>query len=373
MEKYHREVADFLLKEIKAGTVPWRQAWKPGEKVMPRNVATGRPYTGGNMVTLLSAARRRGFEDDRWGTYNQVRSLKGQVRRGERGTPLIYWKFEEKRLARDSRGRPVLDKGGEPVFETRRLDQPRTHRFAVFNAEQCDGIPARKAATPAWNPHEEAERVLSQSGAHIENTKDDRASYDIHSDRIIMPHREQFPSAATYYQSALHELAHWTGHPDRLNRPTLVEGVQAGYESSQYAREELRAEISSMMICDRLALGHDPKRNAAYVGHWVRTLNETPAEIFAASRDAMRISQHLLGPDRSRFGEREVQADHRAPEEAREPPSNGRRVHVPSIPLPTKLQRDVSLAPLRQENSRDQERLRVPQRQAAMNRPEMRH
>ena len=92
----------------------------------------------------------------------------------------------------------------------------------------------------------------------IESSGENRACYDLRRDRIILPYRNQFPPGPVYYQAALHELGHWTGHPSRLNRPTLVQGIEEGFASPHYAREELRAEISSMMTGDRLRLGHDP-------------------------------------------------------------------------------------------------------------------
>ena len=91
-----------------------------------------------------------------------------------------------------------------------------------------------------------------------------------------MPDREQFPNGPTYCQAALHELGHWTGHPERLNRATLIEGIRVGVSSPQYAREELRAEIRSMITGDRLQLGHDPSRHAAYVSHWIQALKDDP-------------------------------------------------------------------------------------------------
>jgi len=118
--------------------------------------------------------------------------------------------------------------------------------------------------------------------------------YDLGRDLIVMPHREQFTSAAGYYQSALHELGHWTGHPERMNRESLVEGVQQGPKSLEYSREELRAEISSMITGDRLEVGHDGSRTAAYVDFWVKTLQDHPQEIYLASRDAQGISDYLM-------------------------------------------------------------------------------
>ena len=305
VEDYYNRVADSLIKQIERGTAPWTQAWQPGEKAMPCNVKTGKAYRGGNSVWLMSVAERRGYSDERWGTFKQVQEVEGQVRRGEKGTRILYWHFEDRRLAKDRNGLPVLDNKGNPVFETRALPAPRAYTYTVFNAEQCQGLPERPSKR-AWDGHEGADRLIQLTGARIEHSGDDRAFYDLRGDRIVLPYKERFESAPGYYQSALHELGHWTGHASRLNRATLQEGIVEGPYSKQYAREELRAEISSMMTGDRLNLGHDPSRNASYVNHWIKALRDDSREIYRASRDAQDISDYLIEPERNRIAEREA-------------------------------------------------------------------
>ena len=136
---------------------------------------------------------------------------------------------------------------------------PRNREYPGDRYPVCLGSVSATVAA-AWDGHREADRVLERSGARIEHSGEDRAFYDLRSDRIVLPYRERFPEAAGYYQAALHELGHWTGHASRLNRATLQEGIAEGPYSKQYAREELRAEISSMMTGDRLDLGHDPAK-----------------------------------------------------------------------------------------------------------------
>ncbi len=311
-DDYFRRVADALVAQIEKGTAPWTEAWKPGEKALPCNVKTGKAYRGCNSVWLASNASSRGFTDERWGTFNQVRDLGGHVRRGEKGCPILYWHFEEKRLARDKQNRPVLDETGEPVYETRSLASPRVYRYTVFNAEQCGGLPARTPPVRhGWDAHEGAERVLREAGAVVEHSGANRAYYDLGRDRIILPFKGQFESGPGYYQTALHELGHWTGHPNRLNRSSLIKGIERGYESPEYAREELRAEISSMITGDRIGLGHDPSRHASYVGSWIEALRDDPREIHRASKDAQEISDYVLGRDRDRVEGREERADPR--------------------------------------------------------------
>ncbi len=310
-EAYYRKVAEALIAQIEAGTARWTQAWQPGEKALPRNVATGKAYRGGNSVWLASTGDRRGYGDERWGTYKQVKGLGGQVRRGEKGTSILFWQFEARKLARDKQNRPILDEEGKPVYETTALAAPRVYQYSVFNAEQCDSLPRREPAAGAqrWDSIEEAEKVLAGSGAAIENSGKNRAYYDLRRDRIILPYKSQFPSGPAYYQTALHELGHWTRHPQRLNRVTLMKGIEDGFASPHYAREELRAEISSMMTGDRLGLGHDPSRHAAYVGSWIQALREDPREIYRASQDAQEISDYVLDRARERAPERDTVAE----------------------------------------------------------------
>ena len=273
-------------------------------------MSAGKAYRGGNSVWLASVGQMRGYQDERWGTYKQVEGLGGQVRRGQKGASILFWQFETKKLARDGSGRPVLNEEGKPVYETTPLARPRSYPYTVFNAEQCTGLPRREPpkGALAWDSIEAAERILKESGAAIENIRQNRVYYDLGRDLIVMPDREQFPNAPTYYQSALHELGHWTGHPERLNRATLVEGIREGARSPQYAREELRAEISSMITGDRLQLGHDSSRHAAYVSHWIQTLKDDPREIYRAAQDAQVMSDYLLDRTREKVTERETQS-----------------------------------------------------------------
>ena len=304
-DDYYRQVADRLIAQIERGTAPWTQAWEPGASKLPCNVKTGQPYRGMNSVDLASAADQRGYADRRWGTFKQVRDLDGSVRRGEKGVAILYWRFEIQRKLVDDAGRPLTDAEGRQKVQVEPLRSPQVFRYTVFNAEQCDGLPAPAPAKPPWDGIAAADRVLAGSGARIEHTADSRACFDMQGDRIVLPYREQFASAPNYYQTALHELGHWTGHPRRLNRATLIEGTRDGYGSKPYAREELRAEISSMITGDRLELGHDPGRHAAYVGAWIQALRDDPREIYRASRDAQGISDYVLAPDRERLAARE--------------------------------------------------------------------
>ena len=133
------------------------------------------------------------------------------------------------------------------------------------------------------------------SGPTVEHVHGDRAYYRVAEDKVVLPEHHQFPTRNGYYQTALHECAHSTGHPDRMNRDTLKDGMEQGFGSLEYAREELRAEISAMMTGERVGVGHDPQRGAAYVENWVKVLEEDPREIHRAAAEAQRMSDYLIG------------------------------------------------------------------------------
>ena len=301
-DDYYRRVADVLIAQIQDGTAPWTQSWEAGAKAQPYNLASGKAYRGGNSTWLASVATMRGYQDERGGTYRQIREAGGQVRRGQKGASIIYWQWESRRVRRDGGGKPVLDEKSQPVYDVRKLERPRPYTYTVFNAEQASGLPPRPARGSGheWERNARVEKLFKNCGAQREHVNQDRVFYDLGRDVIVMPHRQQFPSPAGYYQSALHELGHWTGHPDRMNRETLVDGIRQGPKSPEYSREELRAEISSMMTGDRLDIGHDGSRSASYVEHWVQALKDHPQEIHLASRDAQEISDYVMERGRMR-------------------------------------------------------------------------
>ena len=138
------------------------------------------------------------------------------------------------------------------------------------------------------------EQILGNSGAKISHDQADRAFYSRSQDSIHLPPKESFKEPAGYYGTALHELAHWTGHPSRLNRSTLNESYRFG--DTSYAKEELRAELASVFLAAERGIPHDPQQHAAYVGSWIKALKEDKNEIFRAAHDASAATEYLLGP-----------------------------------------------------------------------------
>ena len=309
-EEYHRQFADRIIDQIKRGVAPWQKPWKPGERVLPHNLHTNRPYAGGNSLHLAVVAEERGYADTRWGTYRQIQMQGGHVRKGERGTRILSYQDHRRVAVKDPQGRPVTDENNRQVYRYERLPKPWIKRYTVFNAEQANRLPARPepAEKAIWDAHLEADHVLKECGVDIRHVEGDRAYYRLKTDDIVLPKWEQFPSANQYYQTALHEVGHATGHPKRMNRESLIKGVEAGFGSQTYAREELRAEVSAMMMGERIGIGHDPSRGAAYVESWVEVLEKDPREIRRAAADAQKISDYILEHTRQREAEREPEA-----------------------------------------------------------------
>jgi antirestriction protein ArdC len=285
------QVAQRLIEQLKAGTSPWQKPWND-EGVptfsMPYNQQTLQRYRGINAMNLLLSGRA----DPRWLTFTQAESAGFRIDKGEQGTLIQFIKTHEIKKIRDNMGRPVYDEMGNALSERLLLSRPIVSNAWVFNAEQMSGLPPLSQNAKAaidWDPIERAEELIRHSGAQIEHKFIDRAYYEIRYDIITVPDRSQFSSPAGYYATLLHELAHWTGHPSRLDRESLMQnGIEA------YAKEELRAEISSMLLGDELHIGHDPSQHAAYVESWVSILEDSPAEIHAASMDAEKIYSFLI-------------------------------------------------------------------------------
>lgn len=281
---FHEVVAEKLIVQLKAGTAPWQRPWEPGD-TLPTNPNTGNRYKGINSIHLISESR----DDNRWLTYKQASAMGFQVRKGEKGTSVQYWKFSEEQTKLDDNGKPILGEDGKPFKEEVKLERPRTFMATVFNAEQIEGMPPLEKKNIPWNAHERAEDILQFSGAKFSLNESNRAFYRPSTDSIHLPEKNQFDSGDKYYATALHELGHWTGHSSRLNRD-----ITHPFGSEAYAKEELRAEISSMIIGDELGVGHDTEQHTAYVGSWIKVLQDDPLEIFRAAADAEKIQGYIF-------------------------------------------------------------------------------
>ncbi len=300
---FRQEVTDSIVRMLENGVAPWQKPWEPGANPLntPMNPTTGRAYRGGNAIHLMATAMRKDYEDPHWMTYKQASQEGWQVRRGEKGTQIEFWDVkpssEENQPTRPDRREGQRQVGADTA------DQDRSrliHRvYTVFNAKQIDGIPpyAPKQRNPFEVVHA-GEQILANSGALIAHDQNDRAFYNRAQDTIHLPPKDAFKEPPGYYGTALHELAHWTGHPSRLNRPTLNESYRFG--DVNYAKEELRAELASVFLAAERGIPHDPEQHAAYVGSWIKALRQDKNEIFRAANDASRASDFLLALERDR-------------------------------------------------------------------------
>jgi antirestriction protein ArdC len=288
-----QEVTDQIIQALENGATPWQKPWKAGSLEMPFNPTTNNAYRGGNALHLMLSGQLKGYDDPRWLTYKQATENGWQVREGEKGTQIEYWEYR-------SRERPAAEISNTPGEKADDRPQRPIHRvYTVFNGQQVEGIPRHQPKEhPEWEVVQSAEQILENSGAKILHDRNDEAFYSRVNDRIHLPARAAFQSEAGYYGTALHELGHWTGHPDRLNRRTLTESYRFG--DLNYAKEELRAELTSVFLAAERGIPHDANRHAAYVGSWVEGLKNDKHEIFRAAQDASRATEFLLALEREK-------------------------------------------------------------------------
>src|SRR3954451_12763445 len=283
---------------LEDGVTPWQKPWEPGRASvgMPMNPTTDKTYRGGNAIHLMATGLRKDYEDPRWMTYKQAADQGWQVRRGEKGTQIEFW---DVRAPRKGEARPDAGEGTRDSDDNRRGTRLVHRVYTVFNASQIEGVPPYEPKRPTpFEVVQSGEKILENSGARFEHDQADRAFYSRSSDSIHLPPKDAFKDAAGYYGTALHELAHWTGHPSRLNRATLNESYRFG--DSNYAKEELRAELASVFIAAERGIPHDPEQHASYVNSWIKALKEDKHEIFRAAHDASKATDFLLSLERDK-------------------------------------------------------------------------
>lgn len=301
-------IAAFFLEGMTEQGPAWMKPWENGKipdalkRDLPFNPSTGNTYRGGNLFALMGAQAHMVKEgkidavaDPRFMTYKQAQSVGAQVRGGEKGFRILMWK--EMKVA--GKSAKDIDENTVDGEEERRLFAiPHT----VFHASQIEGLP-RYVSEPLPSVDERVNAVFDlakQAGVRIVDGP--RASYVPLADVIRMPPEVAFNSKLDYAATLLHELAHATGHSSRLNR----EMVSFAKDSEGYAREELRAEIASFLMGQRLGVYLDPaadnhgQQHQAYVKHWVKFVKDDPREITAAVQAAEKIASFLGVPELTR-------------------------------------------------------------------------
>lgn len=284
--EYHKQVAEQIISMIESGTAPWQLPWE-GINPFPINGKTGNSYNGINCILLSYLQTKRGYTDPRWMTFKQISDAGGKVKQGEKGTRIEYWmhSLPEK----DENGNIIKDEDGNTVYKELKNYIPKY--YTVFNIAQTEGIPPYVRPHHEWQPSERAERILKASEIKIYHDQMNRNFYSPIVDEIHLTPKDSFPTPDAYYGTALHELSHSTGHPTRLNRP-----MKGKKDIEEYAKEELRAEIASFMLCNQLGINHNHGANeqhASYVGSWIKALKNDYNEIFRAASSAKEICDYL--------------------------------------------------------------------------------
>lgn len=268
----HQTVTNSIIATLEAGEAgQWTCPWHRRGGGLPRNALTGRAYRGINTLTLWAGAQAAGYADDRWATYRQWGELGAQVRKGERSTLIVFFK-----------------ELGEDEEDGRRRVVARASY--AFNSAQVEGAPEAGEPLPAseWHLPEVFDGLVERTGA-IVIPGGEMACYIPSQDLIRIPRRDRFATAHGYASTMLHELTHWSGAPERLNRD-----LTGRFKSQAYAAEELVAELGSAFLAAELGLEAEPHpTHASYLASWLTLLRSDPKAIFTAASAASRAAQYL--------------------------------------------------------------------------------
>jgi antirestriction protein ArdC len=280
------EITNKIIAELEAGRVPWVQPWgtaaAKASLSMPKNASTDRFYSGVNILLLWGSTIEHGFTGQSWLTFRQALSLGGHVRKGERGTTVVYAdRFvpsDEKRRAAET------DEEAQAI--------PFLKRFTVFNCDQCEELPDEIAtAAPPPPPgliEPKVEALIKATGIDF-RIGSNRAFYAPVEDFVQVPPPHAYFEPINWHRTALHELGHATGHRSRLNRD------QSGsHGTKKYVFEELVAELAAAFGC--ASLGIVPTvRHSDYIGSWLEVLREDNRAIVRAASQASKAADYLLG------------------------------------------------------------------------------
>jgi antirestriction protein ArdC len=279
----YARVTDQIIQSIEKGAGTWRMPWHTSGRFAfsPINVASKKPYRGINTVCLWAAAQAKGYERGEWATYHQWQDRGAQVRKGEKATLVVFWKF-----ANDSS--ETQDDGGETPKSGSRL--LFTRGYSVFNAAQVYCYtPTADAEMPMPERIAHAEAFFSGVGADVRNGGN-QAFYSPTTDHIQMPPFQAFGENGSYYSVLAHEHTHWTSTAGRCDRQL---GKRFG--DNAYAAEELIAELGAAFTCAPLGLSTEPRPDhAQYLASWLRVLKADSRAIFTAASKAQQATDWMI-------------------------------------------------------------------------------
>lgn len=281
----YKEITNKIIEQLEQGTVPWKRPWKAG---FPANLVTKKPYRGVNVFLLSIVSDAQGFSSPLWATFNQIRAKGGRVKKGEKGTVVIFWKLFK------NTEKTVDQETGEEIEKEK--VKPLLRYYTVFNLDQTEGIELTQGFADKENdPIKECEKIvkgmpkkpkISHGGT--------RACYSPKDDAVKLPPMKKFDSSEEYYSTLFHELTHSTGHKDRLNRKELVE--YQGFGSQDYSKEELVAEMGAAFLCGAAGtvLEKTLENSAAYVQNWLKVLKEDNKMVVYAAASAQKATDFIL-------------------------------------------------------------------------------
>ncbi|UAY53189.1 ArdC family protein [Ferruginibacter albus] len=284
-ENVYETVTNKIISDLEKGQLTWRKPWNSGNlqnHIMRPMRSNDIPFTGINTILLWAAAAEKNYNSACWITFKQAQNLRANVRKGEKGTQIIYADKFEKELQ--------LPNGQKEIEKI-----PFLKMYTVFNIEQIENLPASflEVTEPKYFPNPEermqdVEHFFAETKANIFTGAE--AAYYPQMDRIAMPPFESFDNAISYYGTLAHEVAHWTGHASRLNR----EFHSRSSNKIGYAKEELIAELSACFLAAEL--GIEPKteiNHSAYIQSWLKHLKDDKKFIFQAATQAQKAVEFL--------------------------------------------------------------------------------
>jgi antirestriction protein ArdC len=276
-------VTSQIIKAIEEGVGSWRMPWHTSGRFAssPINTSSRKPYRGINTVCLWAAAESKGYQLGEWGTYKQWQDRGAQVRKGEKSTTVVFWKFANNAGESQDDGDEKTSSGSRLLF---------TRGYAVFNAAQVDGYAPKPEPQPTMPERiERADAFFQSIGATLKHGGN-RAYYSTSTDHIQMPPIAAFFENIAYYSTLAHEHTHWTAKAERCDRQL---GKRFG--DSAYAAEELIAELGAAFVCAHLGLSTEPREDhAKYIQSWLQVLKADTRAIFTAASKAQQACDWMI-------------------------------------------------------------------------------
>ena len=291
----YQQITDQIVAAIEAGAgsaeMPWHRSGVTTTR--PTNAFSGQAYRGVNIVSLWAATATRYFSSGHWATFKQWRCLGAQVRKGEKGSLIVFYK---RYVAGQSDVRAGSNEDGTSPDGRAKAVRWLARTSWVFNAEQVEGwSPPKPAVRSPAEVVSHAETFVDRTGATIRHGGA-RACYRPSGDTIEMPARDSFTGTTTsgatesYYAILFHELTHWSGHRSRLDRR-----LSNRFGEEAYAMEELVAELGASFLCAECAITNHPRLDhAGYIANWLAVLRNDKRAIFTAASKASEATAFLI-------------------------------------------------------------------------------